>query len=494
MYMKLSRLVLITSVSTLLLGGCDFSSLPVGAKTLKISNAPTKTEYIVGELFDPEGMQVVLNSLFESETITEYTYEPSGALTLEDEYVVIKYEEYSAETPIIVKEFEEKTLSNIEITSQPTKLIYTEGESFNPEGMVISAVYSNGEKIEITDYSISLSGALTTSDSEVIISYQDKFVPVSILVQPKVGPILQSIYIKTQPTKTTYTEGEYFNKDGIVVMGRYSDGSESQITSFIFSPSGALTTANTIVTISCGSFTASVSITVNEKQGEFTGYYAGINPNSSTLLKDLNSLNSKKRKSTVGYSNMPSKYPITDKGNGGAVMAFYAGTSDSYSGKMNREHVWPKSLGGSSVENDIHMPRPTYSADNSSRGNEYYVEGRHGPSKPYKETGWDPGAFSNQDETYRGDSARIVFYCAIANTNLKLVDTDGSSKPSNTMGKLSDLISWNLRYPVKQREMDRNNAIENIQGNRNPFIDHPELVCKIWGNYNSTTKSLCGGH
>lgn len=228
---------------------------------------------------------------------------------------------------------------------------------------------------------------------------------------------------------------------------------------------------------------------------DLKGYYEGINTNSSTLLKDLNGLNSKKRKSTVGYKNMPSKYTTTDKGSGsGEVMAFYAGTSAKYSGNMNREHVWPNSLGGSSVENDIHMPRPTYSDDNGSRGNEYYVEGKRGPAKPYQETGWDPGAFSDQDASYRGDSARIIFYCCIANTNLKLVDTNGESKPGNTMGKLSDLLKWNLKYPVQKRETDRNDAIEGIQGNRNPFIDHPEFACKIWGNYNNATKAICGGN
>lgn len=225
------------------------------------------------------------------------------------------------------------------------------------------------------------------------------------------------------------------------------------------------------------------------------GYYEGIKPSSSSLVEDLYSLNSKKRARTVGYKNMPSYYTKTDKGtSSGEVIAFYAGTSDKYSGNMNKEHVWPNSLGGSSVENDIHMPRPTYSDDNGSRGNEYYVEGKRGPAKPYNETGWDPGAFQGQDETYRGDSARIIFYCCIANTNLKLVDTNGDSKPANTMGKLSDLLKWNLKYPVLQREKDRNDAIEGIQGNRNPFIDHPEFACKIWGNYNSATKSICGGN
>ena len=49
------------------------------------------------------------------------------------------------------------------------------------------------------------------------------------------------------------------------------------------------------------------------------------------------------------------------------------------------------------------------------------------------------------------------------------------------MGKLSDILRWNLTYGVKQREMNRNEAVEAIQGNRNPFIDHPSYADKIWG-------------
>ena len=59
------------------------------------------------------------------------------------------------------------------------------------------------------------------------------------------------------------------------------------------------------------------------------------------------------------------------------------------------------------------------------------------------------------------------------------------------MGKLSDLLKWNINYPVLDREKTRNEGAEYLQGNRNPFIDHPEYACKIWGNTNSTTKSIC---
>ena len=42
------------------------------------------------------------------------------------------------------------------------------------------------------------------------------------------------------------------------------------------------------------------------------------------------------------------------------------------------------------------------------------------------------------------------------------------------------LIKWHLQDPVSPKEIAQNNAIYNYQGNRNPYIDHPEYVCSIW--------------
>lgn len=224
--------------------------------------------------------------------------------------------------------------------------------------------------------------------------------------------------------------------------------------------------------------------------GDGATYYNGISQSASgtTLLSALQSLNSSKRKKTVGYGSMWDYYDQTDPGSvAGTYSAFYRGT-DAAKGKMNKEHVWPKSHGGNLVEGDIHMPRPTLSSDNSSRGNEFYVEGRTGSN------GWDPYA-DGMEESYRGDSARIIFYCVVASPQLSLVDLDhhqtSNSNRDNMMGKLSDLLSWNIRYPVQNRERVRNEAAESIQGNRNPFIDHPEWACQIWGNYNENTKCAC---
>lgn len=227
--------------------------------------------------------------------------------------------------------------------------------------------------------------------------------------------------------------------------------------------------------------------------GDYDGnYYSGIDINSSSLLEDLHKLNASKQKRTVGYDatlNTPAKgFYLTDPGNGDkTITTFYSGKSNEGKKGLNREHVWPKSRGGNLVENDIHMVRPTLNAENGSRGNSFYVEGKCSSSG-----GWDPAKEDFGKASYRGDSARIIFYCAIANTRLTLVDKDNDSTGNMTMGKLSDLLKWNLEYEVLEREQIRNDGAEELQGNRNPFIDHPEYACKIWGKTNSTTRKICG--
>ena len=221
---------------------------------------------------------------------------------------------------------------------------------------------------------------------------------------------------------------------------------------------------------------------------DFGDYYKNIDVTSSTLLSDLRSLNSKKMTFTVGYKNMWNYFNKTDydPADKTKVLAYYNNKS-STKADMNKEHVWPKSRGGNLIEGDIHVIRPTLTSDNSSRGNSFYVEGKNSTTD-----GWDPKA-GGLVERYRGDAARIVFYGAIASSSLKLVDLENDNTSNNSMGKLSDLLKWNLQYPVVQTELNRNNGAEDIQGNRNPFIDNPGFACAIWGATNEKTKQICSG-
>ncbi len=52
------------------------------------------------------------------------------------------------------------------------------------------------------------------------------------------------------------------------------------------------------------------------------------------------------------------------------------------------------------------------------------------------------------------------------------------------------LIKWHIEDPVSAKEIAQNNAIYLYQGNRNPYIDHPEYVCNIWTTQCATVNAL----
>lgn len=148
-----------------------------------------------------------------------------------------------------------KALESLEITRAPSKTEYVEGETFNADGMVVTAIYSTGGE-PITTYTVSPNRALTTSDKAVTVSYTEGNKTVTatqaITVKAKAEPVvLTGIKITTNPSKMTYTEGETFDATGMEVTAVYSNGNEMPVsTGYEVSPSGALEAGATTVTVS----------------------------------------------------------------------------------------------------------------------------------------------------------------------------------------------------------------------------------------------------
>ena len=98
-------------------------------------------------------------------------------------------------------------------------------------------------------------------------------------------------------------------------------------------------------------------------------------------------------------------------------------------------------------------------------------------------------------DAYKGDLARGYFYMATryedgigsweSFTTASDAVLDGTAFPAYEQWMIDLLLSWHNSDPVDQKEIDRNEAIYAIQGNRNPFIDHPEYAALIWDNCGS---------
>jgi hypothetical protein len=94
---------------------------------------------------------------------------------------------------------------------------------------------------------------------------------------------------------------------------------------------------------------------------------------------------------------------------------------------------------------------------------------------------------------YKGDFARTYFYMVTCyeeklgdwyagNADGVRATIDGSTYPAFTTWQLNMLMEWATADPVSEKEVNRNNAVASIQGNRSPFIDYPGLEQYIWGS------------
>ncbi|MDF2550737.1 MAG: C-terminal target protein [Chryseobacterium sp.] len=173
----------------------------------------------------------------------------------------------------------------------------------------------------------------------------------------------------------------------------------------------------------------------------------------------------------------------------------------------NREHMMPQSTFYSNypMYSDLFYVVPTDARINQLRSN--YPYGIVGSTIYYTFTNSSrigncaipgmtyTGRVYEPINEFKGDVARSLLYFAVRyegklgsfnfnnNTN-PASDTnplDGTEERAFDPAYIAMLLQWHTQDPVSQKEIDRNNAVYNLQRNRNPFIDNPSWVNAIWG-------------
>ena len=209
----------------------------------------------------------------------------------------------------------------------------------------------------------------------------------------------------------------------------------------------------------------------------------------------------------LGYGELWEAFKSTDAREDGKVWDMYSGVTDynfvtsgsNYKKEgdcYNREHSMPKSWFNDETPmyTDLVHLVPTDGYVNGKRGNNpfgetnsptYTSEGGFSKLGPSSIAGYSGTVFEPNDE-YKGDFARIYFYmvtCYEDKVSTWESDMlDHNSYPAFTDWALGMLLRWVEEDPVSQKEIDRNNAVYNIQGNRNPYVDYPGLEQYVWGN------------
>lgn len=258
--------------------------------------------------------------------------------------------------------------------------------------------------------------------------------------------------------------------------------------------------------------------TTQEIQAIPTGYYNSATGTGYTLKTQLYTIisNHTALTYTPGLWNL---YPSSDVRSDGKVWDIYSncnftfgpvangGNQDNGTGGntecqlYNREHTFPKSWfnDAAPMYTDAFHVMPTDKKVNGLRGNLAY--GIVGTASYTSTNGSKVGnnvatggpsltVFEPADE-FKGDIARNYFYMATCYQNVianwennnanGAAFLDGTNTKVFEQWSLNMLYSWHIADPVSAKEISRNDAVYAVQGNRNPFIDHPEYVFQIWG-------------
>ncbi|WP_317933180.1 endonuclease [Halioxenophilus sp. WMMB6] len=287
-------------------------------------------------------------------------------------------------------------------------------------------------------------------------------------------------------------------------------------------------TSNGITIAEGGEFTSSESINFDlpavSGGGGSGGYYDAAAGLSGYALKTA-LYNIIKDHNNQGYSALWGFYSANELDhyyeNDGSILDIYSenpsgsdpynytpvsnqcGTYNSEADCYNREHSFPRNWFGGQVEpmnSDVHHIFATDGQVNAYRSS--YPYGEVGTATTTSSNGSKLGSaavglgysgtvFEPIDE-FKGDLARAYFYMAtryqnqIAGWQSNAAEADavlnGTSDQVFEPWMLTLLKSWHNQDPVSQKEIDRNEAVYQYQGNRNPFVDHPEWVTTIWGN------------
>lgn len=274
---------------------------------------------------------------------------------------------------------------------------------------------------------------------------------------------------------------------------------------------------------------------VYDNEKEVAKYYSDCNleKTGSNLLSELHTHSFKKHTYFVKYGETQSLLAKACKDNDyeapdlipnkHKIEMFYTGTQTDYN-IGSREHVWACAdsaglwqhgavdesgyIGGGS---DLYHVRPCDSTVNTVRGDAPYIDFDNPPYEiiesqiyevgdggPYKLKGYGSTSAKHEysqlvepDDAFKGDIARIIAYIYmhyknIGTTPSKYKSMVGSLDLTRAIGytNISDckaiLKKWNELDPVSEVELRRNHTVQQIQGNRNPFVDYPELMDKVF--------------
>ena len=230
-YMSSVKKIILTALAAVALFVVALFAAACGEPALtgiSVTKQPSVTEYVVGDGFNADGMEVTASYDDDStRVVTNYTVSPSVFTEAGEQTVTISYEGMTATVTVNVSEAEpERTLDRIEVTAEPTDKEYFVGESLNTAGMVVTAYYSDDTSEPVTGYEITPATFETAGDTvTVTVTYRGESDTFTVKVT---AVTLAALEITGTPSKLTYDAGETFSAEGIAVKATYNNGTTNE--------------------------------------------------------------------------------------------------------------------------------------------------------------------------------------------------------------------------------------------------------------------------
>jgi len=239
----------------------------------------------------------------------------------------------------------------------------------------------------------------------------------------------------------------------------------------------------------------------------YDGYYKSIDFSLTGEELKTSLFNLIKNPNGVSYDGLKTAYKYTDLREDNTIWDMYSNQSytfttdmsKTYSGEgdmYNREHTIPQSIFNkqSPMRSDIYHVYPTDGYVNNKRSNYPHAEvssasftSSNGTKVGTSSISGVSGTVCEPSDEYKGDFARTYFYFVTCYQD-KLSSFQSyacfsqNSYPSLSKWAINLYLKWSKEDPVSKKETDRVQAVidNNIQDNRNPFIDYPGLEQYIW--------------
>lgn len=243
-------------------------------------------------------------------------------------------------------------------------------------------------------------------------------------------------------------------------------------------------------------------IVVGKFHAQIPSYYNGINfkSSASSVKSQLNALMNSTLKPIATYS--PETWEAiktvdANPKNPNEVMMIYGysnsetdtkyhltrdnslqQTGSACTNRWNREHVFARSLANPTLDTtpnntDIHNLHAADCALNAAKESKKFTSGS-GKGDAIPTNLFYPG------DEWKGDVARIMMYMYLTYPSQCQVINTGTGSKSYSPDMLDLFLQWNVEDPPSEFEVQRNNKVQTIQGNRNPFIDNPAIATLIW--------------